>query len=93
VQRVAHCGIRLEYASRVRVLRNKIVSAGTGGLLSFDVKDTSDSEIIDNVITVDPRSPIGLEVIHETGTSSSRNVYRGNTNGRTPITPVLLKRP
>lgn len=86
IQRVAHSGIRLENSTRNYVANNTLVSTGTGGILAFEVINTTDSQILDNVVSVDPNSPLGNSVIQETG-NSRNNTYRGNTDGRTPITP------
>ncbi|HEV2826291.1 MAG TPA: right-handed parallel beta-helix repeat-containing protein [Pyrinomonadaceae bacterium] len=84
IQRVSHCGIRLENSSHAYVARNKIISAGTGGLFAFEITNTTDSQILDNIVTVDPRSPLANAVIVEAGTSRN-NVYKGNTDGSKPI--------
>lgn len=86
VQRVAHSGIRLESSRRLNVTRNRLISTGTGGILAFEVLDTTDSRIEDNAVTVDPNSPLGNSVILEK--RGARNNYRGNTDGRNPIGPV-----
>ena len=92
ITRVSHSGIRLQVSTRNYVARNKLTSTGTGGIPSFDVQDTTDSEIVDNIVSLDPNSPIGTRVIQETGTTSRNNRYRGNTDGRGPLAPMLLKR-
>lgn len=92
ITRVSHSGIRLQVSTRNYVARNRLTSTGTGGIPSFDVQDTTDSEIVDNVVSLDPNSPIGTRVIQETGTTSRNNRYRGNTDGRGPLAPMLLKR-
>lgn len=92
ITRVAHSGIRLQVSTRNYVARNRLVSTGTGGIPSFDVQDTTDSEIVDNVVSIDPNSPIGTSVIQETGTTTRNNRYRGNTDGRGPLAPMLLRR-
>ena len=81
VSRVAHSGIRLENTTRNRVSGNRVVSAGTGGILAFEVTDTTDSEIFDNVVIVDPNSPLGNEVIQEAG-KSARNNYARNSGSK-----------
>jgi parallel beta-helix repeat protein len=81
VSRVAHSGIRLENTTRNRVSGNKLISTGTGGILAFEVTDTTDSEIFDNIITVDPNSPLGTEVIQEAG-KSARNTYQRNRGSK-----------
>ena len=86
VRRVAHSGIRLENSTRIYVVNNKLISTGTGGILSFEIINTTDSKIFDNVVAVDPNSPMGTSVISETGTSRN-NQYKGNTNGRTALAP------
>ncbi len=91
VRRVAHCGIRLENTTRNYVSGNKLISTGTGGILSFEVTNTTDSQIFDNVVTIDSNSPLGTEVIQEVGTSA-RNSYRGNSNGRTALAPGVINR-
>jgi parallel beta-helix repeat protein len=86
VRRVAHSGIRLENSTRIYVANNKLISTGTGGILSFEIINTTDSKIFDNVVAVDPNSPMGTSVISQTG-ASRNNQYKGNTNGRTPLAP------
>jgi parallel beta-helix repeat protein len=88
VRRVAHCGIRLENSTRVYVANNTLISTGTGGILSFEIMNTTDSKIIDNVVAVDPNSPLGTSVIHETGTSRN-NQYKGNNDGRKALAPSI----
>ncbi len=88
IRRVAHSGIRLENSTRNYVANNTLVSTGTGGILAFEIINTADSRILDNAVTVDPNSPLGNSIIQETG-SSRNNVYRGNTNGRGPLNPIL----
>ena len=90
VRRVAHSGIRLEKSTRNHVANNTVISTGTGGILAFEVIHTTDSRIIDNVIKVDPNSPLGNTVIKEMG-SCRNNVYRGNTDGRTALVPILSR--
>jgi parallel beta-helix repeat protein len=85
VQRVAHSGIRLEGSKRISVTNNKLISTGTGGIVAFEVQNTSDSQILNNVVAVDPNSPLGNSAILESGNSRG-NVYRGNTDGQRPIT-------
>jgi hypothetical protein len=84
VRRVSHSGIRLENASGVYVARNKLISTGTGGIFAFEVTNTTDSKIVDNIVSVDPNSPLGNTAIVEGGTSRN-NVYQGNTDGRSPV--------
>ena len=91
VRRVAHCGIRLENSTRIYVANNTLISTGTGGILSFEIMNTTDSKIFDNVVAVDPNSPLGTSVIHETG-SSRNNQYKGNNNGRTALAPSIENR-
>jgi parallel beta-helix repeat protein len=91
VTRVAHCGIRLDGTTRNIVSGNKLISTGTGGLEAFEVIDTTDSQILNNVITIDPASPLGRGEIVETG-NSRNNIYRGNSNGRTALTPDIRSR-
>jgi parallel beta-helix repeat protein len=91
IRRVAHCGIRLENSTRNYVVGNTLVSTGTGGIQSFEIVNTTDSRIFDNVITVDPNSPLGSSVIRETGTSRN-NQYKGNTNGRIALAPLIESR-
>ncbi len=86
VRRVAHCGIRLENSTRNFVSGNTLTSTGTGGINAFEIINTTDSKIFDNVVQVDPASPLGNSVIVETG-SSRNNEYKGNTNGREPLAP------
>ncbi|MDQ3665037.1 MAG: right-handed parallel beta-helix repeat-containing protein [Acidobacteriota bacterium] len=92
VRRVAHSGIRLENSTRNYVSGNKLISTGTGGILSFEVNNTTDSQIIDNVVVVDSNSPLGTEVIQEAGTSA-RNSYRGNTGSKGSLAPNIVRRP
>ncbi len=86
IRRVAHSGIRLENSTRNFVSGNKLISTGTGGILAFEVTDTTDSQIINNVVTVDPGSPLGNEVIRETG-ASARNSYKGNSSSEGLLAP------
>lgn len=81
VRRVAHSGIRLENSTRNSVSGNKLISTGTGGIFAFEIINTTDSQIFDNVVIVDPKSPLGNEVITETGTSA-RNSFRGNSTSK-----------
>ena len=91
IRRVGHSGIRLENSTRNYVANNTLTSTGTGGILAFEVINTTDSKILDNVIAVDPNSPLGNSGIQESGTSRN-NLYRGNTNGRTALAPTILSR-
>jgi len=91
VRRVGHAGIRLQNSTRNYVGRNTLVSTGSGGINAFEIMDTTDSQIIDNVVSIDPNSPAATSIIIETG-NSRNNVYRGNTNGRTPLEPAILSR-
>lgn len=86
VRRVAHSGIRLENTTRNYVSGNKLISTGTGGILSFEVTNTTDSQIFNNVVVVDPNSPIGTEIIQEFGTSA-RNSYKGNSSSKGLLAP------
>ena len=86
VRRVAHSGIRLENSTRNYVANNTLTSTGTGGISAFEVINTTDSKILDNIIAVDPNSLMGTSIIAESGTSRN-NLYRGNTNGRTALAP------
>jgi parallel beta-helix repeat protein len=79
IARAAHSGIRLEGSVRVTVERNTLAGTGTGGILSFEVMNTTDCRFAFNRVTTDPKFPYwGMDVIKETGTSD-RNVYEGNT--------------
>jgi parallel beta-helix repeat protein len=78
IARAAHSGIRMEGCSNVTIERNTLVGTGTGGILSFEVMNTTDSRIAFNVVQGDPNFPWGMDVIKETG-SSDRNIYEGNT--------------
>lgn len=91
VRRVGHAGIRLQNSTRNYVARNTLISTGSGGINAFEIMDTTDSQILDNVVSIDPNSPAATSVIIETG-NSRNNVYRGNTNGRTPLEPAILSR-
>ena len=91
VRRVSHSGIRLENSTRNYVHGNTLVSTGSGGNISFHIANTTDSQIVNNVVSIDPNSPAATGVIQETGTSA-RNSYRGNTNGKSPLTPILMGR-
>jgi parallel beta-helix repeat protein len=84
VRRVAHSGIRLESSTRNYVANNRLVSTGTGGIYAFEVLNTTDSKILNNIVSVDPNSPLGSSVILERG-NSRNNTYTGNTDGRNPI--------
>jgi parallel beta-helix repeat protein len=86
IRRVAHSGIRLESSTRNYVSGNKLISTGTGGILAFEVTDTTDSQILNNVVVVDPNSPLGNEVIREAGTSA-RNSYKGNSSSKGLLGP------
>jgi parallel beta-helix repeat protein len=88
VRRVAHSGIRLEGTTRNNVAENTLISTGTGGIMAFEVIDTTDSQIVNNVVSVDPKSPAGTSIIQESG-KSRNNTYRGNSNGRTPLDPDI----
>jgi hypothetical protein len=56
--------------------------------VAFDIIDTTDSKIFDNVVLVDPNSPAATSVIRETG-ASRNNLYKGNTDGHTILTPTV----
>src|SRR5882724_5883860 len=86
IQRVAHSGILLENSTRNYVTGNKLISTGTGGINAFEIIDTTDSKILNNVVAVDPKSPMGTSSIVVTG-NSRNNVFKGNTNGRTSLDP------
>ena len=88
VRRVLHSGIRLENSTRNNVTGNQLTSTGTGGIPSFDVINTTDSQILNNVVSVAVSSPIGSSIIQESGTSRN-NVYKGNTNGNTTLNPII----
>jgi hypothetical protein len=78
IHRAAHHGIYTEGSSRLLIERNMIISAGTGGISSFQVHSTTDSRIAFNVLKPDPANPLyGLTEIKETW-NSNRNVYEGN---------------
>lgn len=77
VQRVGHSGFRVESSKNITVERVKLVSTGTGGILSFEVYNTTDSRFAFNSVTVDPHSPLGRGLINETH-DSNRNVFEGN---------------
>lgn len=81
VKRVGASGIRLENTSRNYVSGNKLISTGTGGIISFEITNTTDSQIFDNVVAIDPNSPLGTEIIQEAGTAA-RNSYRGNSSSK-----------
>ncbi len=89
VRRAAHSGIRLENSTRNYVSGNKLISTGTGGILAFEVNNTTDSQIFDNVVLLDPNS-LGTEVIQEAGTSA-RNSYKGNSNSKGPLAPSIVR--
>lgn len=89
VTRVAHAGIRLENSTRNYVSGNRLISTGTGGMNAFEVNNTTDSQILNNVVLVSPNSPLGTEVIQELGTSA-RNSYRGNSNSKGSLTPSIV---
>ena len=91
VTRVAHAGIRLENSTRNYVAGNKLISTGTGGILSFEVINTTDSQIFNNVVLVSPNSPMGTEVIQEAGTSA-RNSYKGNSSSKGSLAPNIVGR-
>ena len=70
IRRVAHSGIRLEGTTRNYVANNTLISTGTGGILAFEVIDTTDSQILNNVVSVDPKSPLGNSVIVQTSNAA-----------------------
>lgn len=88
VRRVAHSGIRLENSTRNYVANNKLISTGTGGILAFDIVNTTDSKILNNIVSVDPNSPLGNSAIQQRG-NSRNNTFEGNTDGRNPIGPNI----
>ncbi len=90
VSRVAHSGIRLEDSTRNYVSGNKLISTGTSGILAFEVTNTTDSQIFNNVVVVDPNSPLGNEVIQEAGTSA-RNSYKGNSSSKGSLAPSIVR--
>ena len=92
VRRVSHSGIRFELTTRNNVFGNTVISTGSGGTLSFQLNDTTDSRIVDNIVVVDPNSPAATGVIQETGTTSANNFFSGNTDGRAPLLPITLGR-
>ncbi len=92
VRRVSHSGIRFDNTTRNNVFKNTVISTGSGGNISFQLNDTTDSRIVDNIVAVDPNSPAATGVIQETGKTSANNVYSGNTDGRTPLVPITLGR-
>lgn len=75
VTRAAQSGIRVERSIRVTVERNTLLGTGTGGILSFEVKDTTDSKFRFNRVERDGLYGRGL--LTESG-NSDRNVYEGN---------------
>jgi hypothetical protein len=78
IHRAAHHGIYTEGSSRLLIERNTIISAGTGGISSFQVNSTTDSRFAFNILKPDPANPLyGLTEIKETW-NSNRNVYEGN---------------
>lgn len=74
--RASHSGIRVENSVRVTVERNTLVATGTGGITSFEIANTTDSQF--NFNNVRPQGLYGSGRILESGTSD-RNTYRGNT--------------
>lgn len=90
VTRVAHSGIRLENSTRNQVSGNRLISTGTGGILPFEVIDTTDSQIFDNVVVVDPRSSLGTEAIQESG-KSARNSYQRNSGSKGLLLPATVR--
>jgi len=75
VTRAAHSGIRIESSTRITVERNKLLGTGTGGILSFEVKNTTDSKFRFNRVERDGLYGRGL--LTESG-NSDRNIYEGN---------------
>lgn len=73
--RAAQSGIRIENSVRVTVERNTLVATGTGGITSFEVMNTTDSQF--NFNNVRPQGLYGSGWILERGTSD-RNTYKGN---------------
>lgn len=59
-----------------------------GDNVSFEIIDTTESKIFDNVVAIDPNSPAATSLIQETGTSRN-NLYRGNTDGRKIPAPTV----
>ncbi len=90
ITRVAHCGIRLENSTRNIVRNNKLVSTGTGGIFAFELLNTTDSEITNNVVAIHPNSPVATSAIVEKGPGTRNNTFRGNTNGAAPLAAVRL---
>ena len=89
VSRVAHSGIRLENTTRNYVSGNKLISTGTSGISSFEIINTTDSQIFNNVVLVNPNSPLGTEIIQEAGTST-RNSYKGNSGSKGSLAPNIV---
>ena len=75
ITRVAHSGIRVESSTRVTIERNTLLGTGTGGILSFEVKNTTDSKFRFNRVQRDGLYGRGL--LTESG-NSDRNIYEGN---------------
>jgi parallel beta-helix repeat protein len=75
VARAAHSGIRVESSTRVTIERNKLLGTGTGGILSFEVKNTTDSKFRFNRVQRD--GLFGRGLLTESG-DSDRNIYEGN---------------
>lgn len=90
IQRVAHSGIRLENSASNLVRGNRLISTGTGGIMAFEVINTTNSRIIDNVVSVDPNSPLGNSIIQESA-GSRNNSYAGNTDGRAQLLPEVIR--
>ncbi len=77
VVRVSHSGIRIEQGRFITVKDNELISTGSGGILSFEINDTTDSVFTRNRVFVDPRSTAATDLIAETG-KSDRNTFEGN---------------
>lgn len=75
ITRASHSGIRVESSTRVTIERNTLLGTGTGGILSFEVKNTTDSKFNFNRVQRDGLYGRGL--LTESGTSD-RNIYQGN---------------
>jgi parallel beta-helix repeat protein len=90
IQRVAHSGIRLENSTRNLVRGNRLISTGTGGIMAFEVINTTNSRILDNSVSVDPNSPLGNSIIQESA-GSANNSYAGNTDGRVQLVPKVSR--
>jgi len=69
IQRVAHSGIRpREQHSKLRDWEQAYLD-WDWSIISFGGSNTTDSKIFDNIVAIDPNSPLGTSTIQEKGAS------------------------